>query len=334
VAVKRYIVKRFLWAGAATFLILTVTFVLMYLTPNANVLELEFYAAQSGADPELARQAAEEARGLDRPFHEQYLDFMGNMLTLNWGWSETRSQTVMDALTDAIPYSMMYGVPAVLISTVAGLAIGLYSATHQYTKTDYVATFFAFFGISIPNFWFAIILLVLFGSVLGWVDILFDPQAAKVNGRFAFSAVLSWPNVKQLILPILVLTTTSIAGMMRYSRAEALEYVEAEFVKTARAKGVGPRAILTKHIFRPAAVPLATILVGDLLGIIFVGSYLIEVVFGIPGLGLLSYNAIVNQDTALVFGTVFVPVFIAIIGSLAQDIAYVVLDPRIDYGDR
>jgi peptide/nickel transport system permease protein len=299
-----------------------------------RLLELEFEAAQAGRDPQQARQAAAEARGLDQPFHVQYIEFMRNMLTLNWGWSTTRSQTVMDALTDAIPYSLMYGVPAVLISTALGLAIGLYSATNQYTKTDYAATFFAFFGISIPNFWFAIVLLVVFGAWLGWVDILFDPNASKVDGEFALRAILGWENVKQLILPTFVLTTTSIAGVMRYSRAEALEYVEAEFVKTARAKGVDDRTILLKHVFRPASVPLATILVGDLLGIIFVGSYLIEVVFGIPGLGLLSYHAIVNQDTALVFGTVFVPTFIAIVGNLAQDIAYVILDPRIDYGDR
>jgi peptide/nickel transport system permease protein len=331
---KWYIFKRFVWAGVATLVILTVTFVLMYLTPDVRLLELEFEAAQAGRDPQQARQAAAEARGLDQPFHVQYIEFMRNMLTLNWGWSTTRSQTVMDALTDAIPYSLMYGVPAVLISTALGLAIGLYSATNQYTKTDYAATFFAFFGISIPNFWFAIVLLVVFGAWLGWVDILFDPNASKVDGEFALRAILGWENVKQLILPTFVLTTTSIAGVMRYSRAEALEYVEAEFVKTARAKGVDDRTILLKHVFRPASVPLATILVGDLLGIIFVGSYLIEVVFGIPGLGLLSYHAIVNQDTALVFGTVFVPTFIAIVGNLAQDIAYVILDPRIDYGDR
>jgi len=329
-----YIIRRVAWAGVATLVILTVTFVLMYLTPDTRLLELQFQAAQAGQDPEQVAAAAAEARGLDDPFLVQYADFMRNILTLNWGWSTTRSQTVMDALTDAIPYSMMYGVPAVILSTVIGLAIGLYSAVNQYTKTDYVATFFAFFGISIPNFWFAIILLVIFGAWLGWVDILFDPTLAKVDGQFTLGAILSWANIKQLILPIFVLTTTSVASMMRYARAEALEYVEAEFVKTAKAKGVDERTIVLKHIFRPAAVPLATILVGDLLGIIFVGSYLIEVVFGIPGLGLLSFNAIVNQDTALVFGTIFVPTFIAIIGNLAQDIAYVILDPRIDYGDR
>lgn len=331
---KWYIAKRVAWAGVATLIILSITFILMYLTPDTRLLELQFQAAQAGQNPEQVRQAAAEARGLNEPFHVQYIEFMQNMLTLNWGWSTTRSQPVMDALTDAIPYSLMYGVPAVIISTIVGMFVGLYSATNQYTKADYTATFFAFFGVSIPNFWFGIILLVIFGSWLGWVDILFDPSAARINGKFALSAIVSWANIKQLILPTFVLLTSSIAGMMRYSRAEALEYVEAEFVKTAKAKGVSQWTIIFKHIFRPAAVPLATILVGDLLGIIFVGSYLIEVVFGIPGLGLLSYNAIINQDTALVFGTIFIPTFIAIIGNLAQDIAYVILDPRIDYEDR
>ena len=165
---------------------------------------------------------------------------------------------------------------------------------------------------------------MVFGSVLGWVPILFDPSAA----------LFSIANLKQLVLAIVVLTLSSIAGLMRYSRAEALEYVQAEFVKTARAKGADERTVLYKHIFRPASVPLATILVGDLLTIVLASSYLIEVVFGIPGLGLLSFQAIVEQDTPLVLGTVLVPTFLVIMGNLAQDIAYTVLDPRIDFGDR
>lgn len=331
---KWYILKRLLWAGVATLLILTITFVLMYLTPDTRLMELEFQVAQSGGDAEQARAAAEAARGLDRPFHVQYIDFMQNMLSLNWGWSETRSEPVMDALLTAIPYSMMYGVPAVILSTIIGIGIGLYTATNQHSRGDYIGTFIAFFGISIPNFWFAIILLVIFGSWLEVVDLLFDTEAPKIGGEWALRAVVSWENIKQLILPIVVLMTGSIASMMRYTRAEALEYVKSDFVKTARSKGVSERTIIMKHIFRPASIPIATILVGDILGIVFVGSYLIEVVFGIPGLGLLSFKAVTNQDTALVFGTVFIPVFVAIVGNLAQDIAYAVLDPRIEYGDR
>jgi peptide/nickel transport system permease protein len=121
---------------------------------------------------------------------------------------------------------------------------------------------------------------------------------------------------------------------MRYSRAEALEYVHAEFVKTARAKGASNWRTLTRHILRPAMVPLMTIFIADILGLFFAGAFFVEVVFQIPGLAQLAFNAIINQDTALVMGTTLIPVFIFVVGNLLQDIAYTVLDPRIDYGDR
>lgn len=330
-----YVARRFAWAIVATFVVLSITFLLVYFTPDAQMQDMMFQASMQGQDAEEAAEAYETMRGLDQPMHQQYLDYMVNMATFNWGWSHTRSEPVMESLASAYPYSLMYGVPATLLSTVLGIVIGLYSATNQYTRADYAATFFAFFGLSIPNFWFAIILLLIFGVILGWVPVVFDAQAAlDANGNITLATLFSWENVRQLILPIVVLTTGAIASMMRYARAEALEYVRAEFVKTAKAKGASDRTILYKHIFRPAAVPLSTILVSDLLGIIFVGSYLIEVVFGIPGLGQLSFLAIIDQDTPLVMATVLIPAFIAIIGNLLQDIAYTILDPRIGYGDR
>lgn len=317
-----YIGRRLLWAVVAVWLVLTVTFALIYVTPDQQMADFAFQQAQGGDGS--ATDTWERIHGLDQPIFDQYRDYMLNFLTLNWGWSQSRSQSVMATLSSAYPYSLMYGIPSIILSTILGLAIGLYSATHQYTRTDYAATFFAFFGLSIPNFWFAIILLLIFGVTLGWVPILFDTKAP----------VFSWQNVHQLILPVVVLTTASIAGLMRYARAEALEYVRAPFIKTAKAKGASQRAILYKHIFRPAAVPLSTILVSDLLGIIFVASYLIEVVFGIPGLGWVSYRAIIQQDTALVLATVLIPAFISILGNLMQDIVYTILDPRISYSDR
>ena len=133
---------------------------------------------------------------------------------------------------------------------------------------------------------------------------------------------------------MIVLSTSAIASEMRYARAESLEYVHAEFVKTARAKGLSENEVTVRHIFRPAMVPLITILVGDILGLLFAGAYVIEYIFQIPGLGLISYNAIIQQDTPLVLATVLIPVFIAIIGNLIQDICYTMLDPRIEFGDR
>jgi peptide/nickel transport system permease protein len=319
-----YVVRRLLWAGFATFVILSATWALLTALPNQTVAQLQFQAAQSGGSAEAAAEAFRESRGLDRPLYVQYADYMSNMLTLNWGWSESRSQTVMAAILEAIRYTAIYSVPTTILSILIGLAIGLYSATHQYTATDYAATTFAFFGVAIPNFWFAIILLLVFGVQLGWVPVVFDSSAP----------VFSLAMAEQLVLPVVVLVTSTIAGIMRYSRAEALEYVEAAFVKTARAKGAGELRVLSRHVLRPAAVPLVTILLGDILTIFLASSYLVEVVFGIPGLGQLSWEAILAQDTALVLGTTLVFTFIAVVGNLLQDVAYTVLDPRIDYGDR
>jgi peptide/nickel transport system permease protein len=319
-----YVIRRLLWTAFATFVILSATWGLLAVTPNQSVDQLQFQVASAGGSAEEAAEAFRAARGLDRPLHERYLDYMTNMLSLNWGWSESRSQRVTTAIAEAIPYTAIYSVPTTILSILLGLSIGLYSATHQYTKTDYAATFVGFFGYAIPNFWFAIVLLLVFGVNLGWVPVVFDADAPLLSGRMA----------RQLILPVFVLVTGTIAGTMRYSRAEALEYVQAEFVKTARAKGASELRVLARHVLRPAAVPLVTILVGDILTIFLAASYLVEVVFGIPGLGQLSFEAIVAQDTALVLGTTLIFTFVAILGNLLQDIAYTVLDPRIDYGDR
>nr|WP_240792430.1 ABC transporter permease [Salarchaeum sp. JOR-1] len=296
----------------------------MYLTPNPQTAQIKWRAAQQGANVSQAVDAYNAYRGNVGGIWQQYIEFMGNMVTLDWGWSDTRSQPVIQAIAQAYPYSLAYGAPSIIISTVLGIAIGLYSATHRYSLTDYFGTFFGFFGLSIPNFWFGIILLLVFSVQLGWTPVVFNADAPFLSLEMAH----------QLILPVITLTTSTIAGEMRYSRAEAMEYVHAEFVKTARAKGVDEMRVLTRHILRPALVPLMTILVADMLGVILTSSYLVEIVFGIPGLGRLSYDAITQQDTALVLGTTMIPVFIAIVGNLLQDIAYTIVDPRIDFGDR
>jgi peptide/nickel transport system permease protein len=321
---KWYITRRLLWTVVATFIILSITWLLLVLTPNQQVAQLQFQAAMGGGDPQEVAEAIEQQRGLNRPLLDRYVDYMTNMASLNWGWSTSRSQPVIEAIMEAIPYTMMYSVPWTILSVTIGLSIGLYSATHQYSRFDYTATFVAFFGYAIPNFWFGIILLVVFGVHLNMIPILFDPNVA----------VFSVANAKQLIAPVFVLTTGSLAALARYSRAEALEYVEATFTKTARAKGASDNRILLFHILRPASVPLSTILVADLLGLFIANSYLVEVVFGIPGLGQLTFKAIQSQDTALVLGTTLIGVLIAVVGNLLQDVAYTVLDPRIDYGDR
>ena len=333
---KWYITRRVAWTVVATAFTMTVTFLLMYLVPNQQLQAAEFAAAQSGAENITAVVEAEKERlGLDRPLYVQWWDFMTNIFQGDWGWSYQYQQPVTKVIFESAPYSLMYGAPAIILSTVIGALIGLYSAVNQYTKKDYAATFAAFFGISIPNFWFGIVLLVIFGGWLGWLPFGFEPAYAKAaDGSFAWRTsvtdehlafvgerfegkrtigILSWANIKQLLLPTFVVMTGAIASVMRFARAEALEYVDAEFVKTARAKGASDWRVL---------------------GLVLFGSYLVELVFGIPGVGLASFEAILSQDTDLVAITILIPTFLVILGNLIEDVMYVVLDPRIEFGDR
>jgi peptide/nickel transport system permease protein len=305
-SMRWYVARRLLWAVFATFVVLSGYFLLLQVAPGDGRAAFAFEAATSGGNVTQAQQTFEQIRGLQGSLTERYVRYMTNMATGDWGWSFTRNQPVVTAMAEAYPYSLQYALPATLLAIVFGYGIGLYSATHQYTLSDYVGTFVAFFGISIPNFWFAIMLILIF-AVRAFELTLFGVQLLPLPSYYQTGVVerhgwVSWANARQLVLPVVVLTTGSIATNMRYSRAEALEYVHAEFVKTARAKGAGGWRILLRHILRPAAVPLMTIFIADLLGLLFAGAYLTEVIFQIPGLALLSFNAILNQDTPLVMG--------------------------------
>lgn len=321
---KWYVARRLAWTFVATVLVLSATFGLMAASPDPQASAYLAQQVQSGGEFADAEASYERAHGLDRPLWVQYREYMVGMATLDWGWSETRSQPVTAAIAQALPYSLMYAIPALVVSTVVGVAIGLYSAVNRNSTGDHAASFLAFFGISVPDFWFGILLILVFGVWLGWIPVYYHSDVPW----------FSLENARQLVAPTFVVALSSLASEMRFARATALEYVNAEFVKTAKAKGASGWRRVTRHVLRPALVPLSTILVGDILNILLVSSYLVEVVFGIPGLGQLSYRAMLQQDVALVLATVLVPTFVAIVGTLCQDIAYTMLDPRIDYGER
>jgi peptide/nickel transport system permease protein len=331
-----YVAKRLAWAVVATWIALNLTFGLLMISPNPGAEAAAAQCASQGQDPEQCRQNYLEERGLDRPIHVQYLDFMSGIVTLDWGYSNSQGKPVVDAIADAWAYSAQYFVPSILISAVVGYAIGLYSALNKYTPTDYLGSLIAYFGISIPNFWFAIVLILVVGVWMRDATLLgvsLSPFSLRTYYQVSYP-IFSLRNARQLILPVIVLSTASVASQMRYSRAQALEYANAEFVKTARSKGASMWRVLLRHILRVALVPLSTILIVDILAVLFAGSFVIEAIFQIPGLGRLALEAINQRDTDLVLATTLIPVFLAIVGNLLQDLAYVVLDPRIDYGDR
>jgi len=320
----RYITLRLVWAAVVTLFIITVTFLLMSFAPNPAVQQAATQAALDGGNPQEAAERARELRGLDEPLHVRYMDFVTNIYTLDWGWSDHRSQPVTEAITETLYYTAQYSIPWTILTILIGPLVGLYSAANMYSWKDHVATGFAFFGYAIPNFFFGIILLLVFAVWLDWIPVVYNPNVP----------VFSFENVRQLALPVFVLVTGSIGGTMRVARNESAEYVNADFMKTARAKGVSPFRAYALHVLRPTMVPLSTTIVGQLLFVFLGSSLLVEVVFGIPGIGRLTYQAIIAQDTNVVLGTTLIFVFVGVIGNLLQDLVYTVLDPRISYDDR
>lgn len=320
----RYVGARVIWAGIVSLIIVTITFLLLAFAPNPSISEAATQAALQGGNPAEAVERERQLRGLDEPLYIRYLDFLEGVYTLDWGWSEHRSQPVIEALWQSIYYTAQYSVPWTVLTLIIGPLVGVYSAANMYSWKDHLATGFAFFGWAIPNFFFGIILLLIFGVWLEWV-----PHQYQTG-----VPVFSVDNVLQLILPVFVLVTGSIGAVMRVSRNESAEFQNADFMKTAKAKGVSPTRAYAYHVMRPTMVPLSTTIVSQLLVIFLGSSLLIEVVFGIPGLGRLTFNALIAQDTSLVLGATLLFTFIAVVGNLIEDLVFTLMDPRISYDDR
>ena len=320
----RYVTARVLWAGVVSLIITTITFLLLAAAPNPDVQQAATQAALQGGNPAEATERVRELRGLDEPIHVRYFDFIQGVYTLDWGWSDSRSQPVIEAVANALYYTAQYSIPWTIFTVILGPLVGVYSAANMYSWKDHAATGFAFFGYAIPNFFFGIILLLIFGVWLEVIPVVYNTGVP----------VFSVENAIQLAIPVFVLVTGSIGAIMRVSRNESAEFQNADFMKTAKAKGVSPLRAYAYHVMRPTLVPLSTTVVGQLLALFIGSSLLVEVVFGIPGLGRLTFNALVAQDTNLVLGTTLFFTFIAVVGNLIEDLVFTILDPRISYDDR
>ncbi len=318
-----YILKRLIYTIIIAWGVLTITFVLLRVGPTSPADKYLANIAASGSARDMAQvQAAIEARyGLDKPLYQQYIDYISHLLRGDWGWSLSTSLPV----TELLKRHWIYSFQLILLSTIfavsVGIGIGIYTAVKQYTKTDYMATVFSFIGISIPNFWLGIMLILIFSVKLGYFKTYYDTSLP----------IFSLANLKALILPVVTLGTGMLAGYSRYVRSITVDNLRRDFVRTARAKGLPERTVILKHVFRNAMLPIITIIMFDLSGIVFGGAYLTEIIFGIPGLGRISFNAIFADDYPVVVAVVLIGAMVTLIFNLLTDIAYTFLDPRVRY---
>ena len=316
-----YIVRRLIYAVLIAFGVVTITFILLRVGPSSPA---DKYLANMSArtqDPSQVIAAIEARYGLDKPIYEQYADYLVNLVRGDWGWSFSTSLPVIELIKKHWVYSIQLIFLSMLFSAILGILIGIYSAIKQYTKTDYLATFFSFIGISIPNFWLGVMLILIFSVQLGWFKTYYD------TGLPMFSLA----NLKALVLPVITLGTGMMAGYTRYARSATLDNLRKDFVKTARAKGLPDRTVIGKHVFRNAILPIITIIMFDLSGVVFGGAYLTEIIFGIPGLGRISFNAIFASDYPVVVTITLIGAIVVLLTNLATDIVYTWLDPRIRY---
>lgn len=318
---RDYIIKRLFYAVIIAWGIVTITFVLIRVGPSSPADKYLANIAASGQDVSQVIAAVEARYGVDRPILEQYVDYMGNLFQGNWGWSFSTSMPVLELIKTHWIYSFQLILLSSLFAAILGILIGIYSAVRQYTKADYAFTFFSFIGISIPNFWLGVMLILVFSVKLGLFKTYYDTTLP----------LFSMDNMKALILPVITLGTGMLAGYVRYTRSAMLDNLRKGFVTTARAKGLPERTIIGKHVFRNALLPLVTIIMFDLGSIVFGGAYLTEIVFGIPGLGQISFNAIFASDYPVVITITLIGTFLVLLVNLVTDIAYTYLDPRIRY---
>ena len=310
-----YVLKRILVTIPTLIGISVLIFMMVRLLPGDIVDVL--LGADVGADPALKEQAREQL-GLNGSYPEQYWRWISGIVQGDFGFSLRNQQPVSEVLLNALPITFELVFLGLLIAVVIGLPLGVLSAVKRDSRHDYAARIGGLIGVSIPNFWLATLLLLFTSRVFGWVPpltyvpIYEDPIA----------------NLSQLILPATAISVFTLAIVMRMVRATMLEVLGQDYVRTARAKGVKQKVVISRHALRNALIPVVTV-VGFEVGILMGGSAIVEIIFGLPGLGNTLLNAIFNRDYPVVQGATMLLAFIFISANLLVDLIYGVLDPRI-----
>lgn len=273
-----------------------------------------------------------EQLGLDDPAYVQYTRWLGNTLQGDLGTSLVSSRDVWPQLSSALWNTLILGVTAVTFSFILGVAVGVISATKRNSAFDYGSTGIAFFGLSMPNFWFAIMLQLFFGVyIVDWLALdgpMFFTAGARSPGAEGFDLI---DRLRHLVLPSLVLAVQLVAIYSRFMRSSMLEVMSADYIRTARAKGLGERAVVGRHGVRNAMIPVTTQLASDV-GAIFGGLVITETVFQWPGMGPLFLDALQSGDYQVILPWLMITAFAVVLFNLLADMSYGVLDPRIRHG--
>lgn len=331
-----YIGRRLVHLAPVLFGVSVLVFVGMHLVPG-DVVQL--LLGEKGTAEDLARMRHQ--LGLDQPLYVQYGRFLGGAVQGDFGTSIRTKQSAMWEIAQALPTTIELSLVALLFAIVVGLAIGVVAARRPHSATDTAVMISVLVGVSMPIFWTGILLLLVFGGLLGWLPLgsMVDEGIPwrhitgmpLVDGLLVANLPLVESNLRHLVLPAVALGATSMATIARMSRSTMLEVLGLDYVRTARAKGVAEPRVVRHHALRNALLPVVT-LVGLQLGLLLSGAVLTETIFALPGLGRLAVTSVLARDYPVVQGIVIIAATIFVLANLAVDILYAYLDPRIRYG--
>lgn len=324
---RKYIIKRLLISVVILFFVAFIIYALMRCLPTSYI---EAMARQKSMQPgsksfEEWMQQLSAAYGMDKGIIPGFLGWLGNMLKGDFGDSWHWTVPVIEKFNDTVWLSFVMGLISFTFEIIIAIPLGIIAATKQYSKADYIISVVALAGISLPTFFFASLLKLVFSVKLGWFD-LFGLVGRNYDQLSAGGQLLD--KAHHLVLPIVTLVVISMGSLMRYTRTNMLEVLNADYIRTARAKGLSERKVIYHHAFRNTLIPIVTIVGGSLPGL-FAGALITETLYSIPGIGYVSYTSMVAGDIPFsMFYLVFMAV-LTLLGNLISDVLYAVVDPRV-----
>ena len=324
----KFLVKRLLLCLLILFFVMFIVYTLMYCLPTSYMETVAREMAQKPGSKSAAEWLVElnAQYGMDKGLVQGFFTWLSSAVRGNFGDSWYWTVPVTQKFNDVIWYSFVLGLVAFILQILIAIPLGVIAAKKQYSITDYTVTVVSLVGISLPTFFVAVVLKMILSVKLGWLDIggMHSARLAATAGTWAYF----WDEVKHFIMPALTLTIVGIGSLMRYTRTNTLEVLNADYIRTARAKGLSERRVIGYHAFRNTLIPIVTILGSSLPGL-FSGALITETLFSIQGIGFASYHAMIAGDIPF---TMFYLSFISILtllGNLLADILYAVVDPRV-----
>ncbi len=313
---RAYLARRAIQAVVVLWLVSLAGFAILHLAPGGPAAIYAMSPSMSAED--VARLT--QQLGLDRPIHEQYARWVGGFLTGNWGRSYRDGRLVLEVVGDRVPATAVLMVSAFIVAVMLGLATGIVSAVRQYSIFDHAATLLAMIALSIPTFWLGLMAIYLFAEL--W-RVLPPGNIATIGMDFSLS-----DRLLHLLLPAGTLGVVMVATWSRYTRASMLEVIGEDYIRTARAKGLSAAAVILKHALRNGLIPLVT-LAAIQLPLVFSGALVTETIFTWPGMGRLFVDSIGYRDYPVLMGILMFTALLVVAGSLAADIIYAAVDPRV-----